>query len=85
MKDKEIPTRANMSEHNVAEVQNIDIDVQIFCDGAVRKEVNRMGIDCIAYDRHGTILATISKWTHGDFPTLAEIFLLLKRIWIIRL
>lgn len=32
-----------------------------------------MGIKCVAYDDDGTMLTTISKWTHGDSPLLPEV------------
>lgn len=34
-----------------------DVDIQIFCDGDVNKEENKLGIGCITFDRQNTILA----------------------------
>ena len=41
--------------------QDLDIVVRIFCDGAVNKEANKLGVGCIAYSKDGSILTRLSK------------------------
>ena len=53
--------------------QDLDIDVRIFCDGAVNKEANKLGVGCIAYNKDGSILTRLSKRIEGDSPIMAEI------------
>lgn len=49
------------SNHN----QDLDIDVHIFCNGDVNKEVNKLGVGCIAYDKNcGIFIKAIkTEWS----------------------
>lgn len=50
--------------------QSEDVDIRIFCDGAMNREENKLGIGYIVYTRQNTVLlAKISKC------------LLLKKLW----
>ena len=51
----------------------MDIDVCIFCDGAVNKEANKLRLRCIAYSKDGSILTRLSKRIEGDSTIMAEI------------
>lgn len=64
--------QTTMQESSVADDQNHGLEVLIFCDGVERGNI--MGIGCVAYNRDGVILTTISKWVLGDSPVFFEIF-----------
>lgn len=57
-----------------------NIEIPIFCDGAVDKASTKLDIGYIAYDRKGGILAKFLKLKNGDSPLLAEI-LAMKKHW----
>ena len=39
-----------------------DIEVCIFCDGAVNKEASRLGVGCIAYRNDAIVMAKLAKF-----------------------
>ena len=52
-----------------------DIEVLIFCDGAVNKEASRLGA-CIAYKNDGVVMAKLAKFKEykdGDTPLMVEV------------
>lgn len=50
-----------------------DIDVRIFCDGAMSEEDSRLGIGCIAYRNDSIVMAKLAKCKNGDNPLMAEV------------
>ena len=60
--------------------QDLDLDVRIFCDGAVNKEANKLGVGCIAYSKDGSILTRLSKEIEGDSAIMAEILAIEKAL-----
>lgn len=46
--EEEIFPQRNMTEGNAAIVQNIELEVLIFCNGVVHRETNRMVIGYVA-------------------------------------
>lgn len=58
-------THANHQEATTNE-HDSRINARIFCDGAVNKAVNRLGIECITCNNEGSILVKISKCKDGD-------------------
>lgn len=39
-----------------------DIEVRIFCDGAMNKEGSRLGVGCIAYRNDAVVMAKLAKY-----------------------
>lgn len=71
---KEIQNGTQTHEISTTDALEQDIEVRIFCFGAVKIEMTTMDVGCIAFDFNGSILAKLSKYMHGNPPLLAEVF-----------